>query len=207
MGVGVTLIQELGRSLSELGAVESRCIFDVQYGRIGTQLLQQMKRFLQQLFSHKQSTVYDRMTNQAKQALYFATAAAALLRQPAVGAEHLLLGLIQLTNSGAGKTFGTLGGSVPQAQAVLEAIGGVNQSPAWPDLELSSEVKTIINAAVDEAHRLQHQRLETGHLLLGVLQSKNPTIDAMLTAMHLSSAQVQDHMMVTLRNGIGLDVR
>ena len=109
---------------------------------------------------------FQRYTNRARQALFFSRWEAAQLGSPAIEAEHLLLGLIN-ARQGLAPMFG------PVAELRADVTRRVTVADALPNtviIPFNDGVKLAIEAAVDEADRLHHERVTTAHVLAGLLR-------------------------------------
>lgn len=109
---------------------------------------------------------FQRYTNRARQALFFSRWEAAQLGSPAIEPEHLLLGLIN-ARRGLAPAFG------PVAELRADVTRRVTVAEALPNtviIPFNDGVKLAIAAAVDEADRLQQDRVTTAHVLAGLLR-------------------------------------
>ena len=109
---------------------------------------------------------FQRYTNRARQALFFSRWEAAQLGSPAIEPEHLLLGLIN-ARQGMAPAFGAV------AELRAEITRRLTVADALPNtviIPFNVGVKLAIEAAVDEADRLQQERVTTAHVLAGLLR-------------------------------------
>ena len=109
---------------------------------------------------------FQRYTNRARQALFFSRWEAAQQGSPAIEPEHLLLGLIN-ARQGLSPAFG------PVAELRADVTRRVTVADALPNtviIPFNDGVKLAIEAAVDEADRLQQERVTTAHVLAGLLR-------------------------------------
>jgi ATP-dependent Clp protease ATP-binding subunit ClpA len=117
--------------------------------------------------------VYDRYTEKARRAIFFAHYEASKLGSTTIETEHLLLGLLREGHSTI-KRF--LGAEVSQ-ESVREQIKAHTLIPenaaASLDLPLTNESKRVLAYAAEEAQRLGVRLVGTEHLLLGLLREED----------------------------------
>jgi ATP-dependent Clp protease ATP-binding subunit ClpC len=92
------------------------------------------------------------------------------LRHNYIGTEHLLLGLVREGEGVAAKVLATLDVDLDVARDRVEAIIGRGKRVVRGEIRLTPRAKKVIELAVDEAKRLNHDYVGTEHLLLGLLR-------------------------------------
>jgi hypothetical protein len=117
----------------------------------------------------KCTAMFDRYTEDARQAVAIAKEEACKLRSLYIEAEHLLLG-ISRSSEPALKELLRLKEVEDFLRADLGATAQLESSEKLPDLPLSNPVKRILAYAAEEAVRLNSRGIGSGHLLLGVLR-------------------------------------
>ncbi len=103
--------------------------------------------------------MFERYTDRARRAIFFARWEASRFGSPAIGPEHLVLGLARCTHI------------VDQTlRAEIERIA-VHSTPASTsvDLPVSNALKHALHFAAEEAEKLGHQHIGVEHLLLGLM--------------------------------------
>src|SRR3712207_2025822 len=98
---------------------------------------------------HSSLTAHDlgKFTRRAKQALHYAAEEARVCKQRSVGAEHVLLGLIQEGEGLAGHALKQLGITLSQARQVVESGAEANAEPAASELQFGDEVRHVFASA------------------------------------------------------------
>ena len=152
------------------------------------------------------TTVYDRFTELTKRAMVGARDAATALGHDFIGAEHLLLGLVQTAGVASealrahGVELGHLrdetvreqaarGVPATHGQAAKDALSSLGIDLAeirrradesfgpdafkYPRPAFSVQAKKAVQASLHQAIELGQQRIDTEHLLLGVLAEGN----------------------------------
>ena len=108
----------------------------------------------------------------ARRGLEAAGALAQRLGHDPVGSEHLLLGLLQDRQSGAGRLLAAQGLT---RQGLLEQLTEAwgTGAPLPGRRPLSPQLERSVEAAVGQARRLGHRQVNSRHLLLGLLGQKD----------------------------------
>lgn len=118
--------------------------------------------------------MFERYTEKARRAVFFARYEASQFGSPYIETEHLLLGILRedkaLTNQ-----FLPLR-SHAAAESIRKQIEGhtvIREKVSTSvDLPLSDECKRILIHAEEEANHLSHRFIGTGHLFLGMLREQ-----------------------------------
>ena len=120
--------------------------------------------------------MFERYTEQARRALFFARYEAFQRGSPEIGTEHLLLALFRDEQSVTARVFARGGLSLAEVQRQVDArtsqLAPLSESSEAP---FSSDAKRVLHCAAQEADRLLHSRIGTEHLLLGLLREERCT--------------------------------
>ncbi len=118
--------------------------------------------------------VWERFTDQVIKALMGAKNWATRLHSPTVTPEHLLLALLDDEETAAAQLLRRLGLDLQRLRADLtEWLDGTtsaeppSEPPVW-----TQELQRLLHTAADEARALAERRVETTHLLLGLLKDR-----------------------------------
>jgi ATP-dependent Clp protease ATP-binding subunit ClpA len=148
----VKLLQELGAPLKDFGSL-------VFLERVTT--LQTARQGYTQKF-----------TRQAGKAWELAHEESRRLQDSHVGADHLLLGLVAEGSGVAATVLAEMGVGLSQ---IREQVKPSYQAGDWNvagSIKLQPKLKHVIELASNEARRLNHRSLGTGHLLLALLHDE-----------------------------------
>jgi len=110
---------------------------------------------------------FVRFTNRARQAVGLAEQEARRLRHHAIGAEHLLLGLLE--EGAAVHVLESLGISPEDVRGRTEEIIGRGQAAPAGHIPLTPQARQSLSQSRQEALQLGHHYIGTEHLLLGLL--------------------------------------
>ncbi len=113
---------------------------------------------------------FEKFSERARRALTFAQEEAQRFNHNYIGTEHILLGLVRESEGVAAKVLTNLGIDLNKVRAAVEFIIGRGGKSSSTELGLTPRAKRVIELAVDEARRLNHNYVGTEHLLLGLLR-------------------------------------
>ena len=116
--------------------------------------------------------MFERYTENARRAIFFARYEASDFGSPYLETEHLLLGLLREDKALANRLqsavpLETIDKQIKEQRPIRERTS----NPV--DLPLSNECKRVLAYAAEEAEWLTHQLIGTEHLLLGLLREDN----------------------------------
>lgn len=113
---------------------------------------------------------FDKFDEYAKKSLSFAQMAAARFSHNYIGTEHILLGILEVTDSMAILILKSMGIEPQRVREAVEFIIGRGDRIVLSEIGLTPRAKHILELAVDEAHLLNHSYIGTEHLLLGLVR-------------------------------------
>ena len=136
----------------------------------------QLTQVIRSILRGKQTTPaqvvdrFDRFNEQARNVLTLAQEEALRFNHNFVGTEHLLLGLISEEKSIATQVLNELDIELSKVRKEVEFIIGRGDRVVAEAIALTPRAKKVIEFAVDEARRLNHEYVGTEHLLLGLVR-------------------------------------
>ena len=133
----------------------------------------------------------DQFTEQARKALVLAQEEALHFQHNYIGTEHLLLGLLREGEGIAAKVLGDLGIELHLIRAAIEFIVGHEDRIVLGEIGLTPRAKKVIDLAIDEAHRLNHQYVGTEHLLLGLVREREGIATGILESLGADPQKVR----------------
>ena len=137
--------------------------------------------------------MFERHTDKARRAIFFARYEASLLGSPRIEAEHLLLGLVREDKS-LTKHFLQSDESLESIRRQIEQHTLARERVATSvDLPMSQGCKTALAYAAEEADRLSHRLIGTDHLLLGLLRDGESFAAQILHQFGLSLDEVRQY--------------
>jgi hypothetical protein len=117
--------------------------------------------------------MFERYTEKARRTIFFGRYEASQFGSPYIESPHLLLGLLREDKSLV-NTFLHSHETLESIRKQVEAQTVIREKVSTSvDLPLSHESKSILAYAAEEADKLTHKVIDTGHLFLGVLRERD----------------------------------
>src|SRR6478609_4045973 len=130
--------------------------------------------------------MYERFTERARQALRFANEEATKRGHEYILPEHLLLGLIR---EGSGIGAAALNEVCDKADRLAEAINHTIENATPGE---SPRIKHLVDLAMSERQRLNHNYVGTEHLLLALLQSSDAMLASAFASIGVDPAAIRN---------------
>ncbi len=146
--------------------------------------------------------MFSRFTQRAQNVINYAGEEARTLAHPAIGTEHLLLGLLREEESIGAKALTNLGldlSSVRKAVTDLVAPGGYTGKK----LELTPRAKKVVALANDAALRWGVNYVGTEHLLLGLIREGEGVAAQVLMNLDVTAEAIRKQVITLLGGGQG----
>jgi len=112
---------------------------------------------------------FERFNDDAKRTLTLAQQEAERSHHSYIGTEHLLLGLLRNEPSTAYRVLTDLGISIEQVRQTISSVLGRTERIMIQQIIPTSRVKQVIEISFEEARRMGHNFVDTGHLLMGLV--------------------------------------
>ncbi len=135
--------------------------------------------------------MWNKFTQQAQRAVYFAQVAAKKKQTNFVDVEHLLLGVLQEPENSACQLLQRLSVSPTHLYGELFALLPLGLGQTKADMSLTKRGKTSIDLAYQEAQILRNNNLDCEHLLLGVLREGNGLAEQVLSQCNVGLEQAR----------------
>jgi Clp amino terminal domain, pathogenicity island component len=116
--------------------------------------------------------MFERFTEKARRAIFFARYEASQYGSPYIESEHFLLGLLREDGHIVRHLLPQLGQVTAIREEIEAHIEPRERISTNVEVPLSAECKRILNFANEEAQRLAHKHVGTEHLLLGILSEE-----------------------------------
>jgi ATP-dependent Clp protease ATP-binding subunit ClpC len=132
-------------------------------------------------------------TDASRRALKLAQQEAEQMHQMQIGTEHLLLGLLREKEGVASRVLRELGLQSGDVKHRIERLSTAQRrSPLLGvDLELSPRTKRVLELAGDEARRRGDSRIDTHHILLGLVRQGDGTALEVLNSLGVTGEQIR----------------
>src|SRR5581483_3072200 len=148
---------------------------------------------------------FDKFTERAKKVLVLAQEEAQRFNHNYIGTEHLLLGLVREGEGIAAKVLANLGVELNKVRSAVEFIIGRGDRMVIGDISLTPRAKKVIELAVEEARRLNHNYIGTEHLLLGLVREGEGIAAGVLESLGVNLEKVRAQVIqVVSQSGPGV---
>lgn len=117
-----------------------------------------------------------------------------------IGTEHLLLGLVREGEGVAANVLANLGVELNNVRSAVAFIRGRGDRMVLGEISLTPRAKKVMELAVDEAHRLNHAPIGTGHLLLGLVREGEGMASGVLECLGVNLEQVRTRTIQVLEH-------
>ncbi|MFQ5826061.1 MAG: ATP-dependent Clp protease ATP-binding subunit [Dehalococcoidia bacterium] len=135
---------------------------------------------------------FEKFSERARKVLTLAQEEAQRFNHSYIGTEHILLGLVREGEGVAAKVLSNLGVELGKVRAAVEFIIGRGERPPSGEIGLTPRAKRVIELAVDEARRFNHNYIGTEHILLGLLREGEGVASGVLESLGLSLERVRN---------------
>ena len=132
-------------------------------------------------------------TNEARRALKLAQQEAKRMHHAQIGTEHLLLGLLREERGIASRVLRELGLQSGDVQHWVERLSTMRRRSSLisVELDLTPRTKMVIELAGDEVRRRGDAKIDTHHLLLGLIRQGDGTALEVLSHLGVTGEQVR----------------
>jgi ATP-dependent Clp protease ATP-binding subunit ClpC len=142
---------------------------------------------------------FQRFTEKCIRALIFAQQEAKRLGHNFVGTEQLLLGLMDEETGIAAKAIKTEGVNRSNVRSEIEKIIGRGSGHITSQMPFTPRAKWVLELSWDEAKKLSHKHIDTGHLLLGLLREGDGIAVRVLENLGADLNKLRDSVMAEQR--------
>jgi len=141
---------------------------------------------------------FERFTERARRVLMLAQEEAQRFNHNYIGTEHILLGLVREGEGVAAKVLASMGVELNKVRSAVEFIIGRGDKMVLGEIGLTPRAKKVIELAVDEARRLNHQYIGTEHLLLGLIREGEGIAAGVLESLGVNLDRVRAQVLQVL---------
>lgn len=149
--------------------------------------------------------LFERYTERAQRVIYLAQEEARQMRHPAVGTEHILLGLLGEGSGVGAKALEALGINLDEVRkAVLEMVQPGDQI-VGNEMGVTPRAKKVLALAQDEASRWGVNYVGTEHILLGLIREGEGIASQVLAGMGADSDKIRRQVVAMLGGASGFE--
>jgi ATP-dependent Clp protease ATP-binding subunit ClpC len=146
---------------------------------------------------------FEKFSEPARKVLSLAQEEAQRFHHNYIGTEHLLLGMVREGEGVAAKVLASSGFELTKTRSAVEAIIGRGDRLVMGEMGLTPRLKKVFELAVEEARQLKNDRIDTEHLLLGLIREGEGIAAGIITKGGVTLDSVRTRVMDTLRHGPG----
>jgi ATP-dependent Clp protease ATP-binding subunit ClpC len=126
--------------------------------------------------------MFERYTERARRAVFFARHAASVEGTKAIEMHHLLLGIMNAAPEFMAGLFAESDSEMKVRDELARRFPPQRPTSTSIDMPLSKDSRNALTSAADQAEKFVHRYIDVGHLLLGVLLQENSDAAAVLNA-------------------------
>lgn len=142
--------------------------------------------------------MFGHFTEKAQRVMYYAQEEARAMRYPAVGTEHLLMGILREGDSVASRALMELGVTLEKVYELISQVVTPTSAAIGNEIAITPRVKKVLQLAQEEAVRWGVNYIGTEHLLLGLLHEGEGLAAQVLQALDVHPEAVRKQVMALL---------
>lgn len=145
--------------------------------------------------------MFRKFTQRARNTVIHAQEEAREMKHPAIGTEHILLGLLREGEGVGAKALMNLGLDLENVREEIKKYLGQNQSASEGpdgDLPITPRAKKVFNTAFDEARLQGVNYVGTEHLLLAILREEEGIASQVLLSMGVKLDDLREQVILLL---------
>lgn len=150
------------------------------------------------------SPLYKRFTDRARKVMQLAAREAERFHHEYIGIEHILLGLVKQGRGVAANVLKSLDIDLRKIRLEIEKIvqhGPGSEQVVLDRLPLTPWAEKVIESAIDEARKFNHNYVGTEHLLLGMLREEEGVASQVLLHLGLNFEDGRREVLTLLEPG------
>ncbi len=131
--------------------------------------LKRLRAEIESAIGRRDRTPYEAaLSSRARKVMGLALDEARRLGHDYIGTEHLLLGVIRVENGVAARLLEAVGADLERARAQVVNLLNTGET----EVDFTAGARNVLKLSHEEAHRLGHNQIDTGHLLLGLIRAR-----------------------------------
>ena len=142
--------------------------------------------------------MFGHFTEKAQRVIYYAQEEARAMRYPAVGTEHLLMGLLREEDSVAARALMELGVTRDKVHELISQVVTPGNTMVGNEIGITPRVKKVLQFAQEESVRWGVNYIGTEHLLLGLLREGEGIAAQVLQALDVEPDSVRKQIKALL---------
>ena len=136
----------------------------------------------------------EQFTDRARKVMALANREAQEMNHEYIGTEHILLGLVNDGNGVGANVLKNLGVDLCKVRQEVERLLKKGAEPTLGKLPQTPRAKSVIEFAIAEAQKLNHNYVGTEHLLLGLLREEEGVAAQVLMNLGVSLDEAREQV-------------
>jgi ATP-dependent Clp protease ATP-binding subunit ClpC len=146
--------------------------------------------------------MFERFTDRARQVVVLAQEEARELGHSYIGTEHILLGLLRVSDGVAARALESLGISLDAVREEVRQTVGQGETSQLPShIPFTPQAKKVLELSLREALQLGHNYIGTEHILLGLVRDSEGVAAQVLVNLGANLNRVRAEVMQFVRAG------
>ncbi len=146
--------------------------------------------------------MFERFTDRARQVVVLAQEEARELGHSYIGTEHILLGLLRVSDGVAARALESLGISLDAVREEVRQTVGLGETSQLPShIPFTPQAKKVLELSLREALQLGHNYIGTEHILLGLVRDSEGVAAQVLVNLGANLNRVRAEVMQFVRAG------
>lgn len=142
--------------------------------------------------------MFERFTEKAQRVLYLAQEEARAMRHPAVGTEHILLGILGEGEGVAAKALVALSIDLDTVKEAVVKMVALGDQPIGKEILLTPRAKKVFALAQDEAVHWGVNYIGTEHILLGLIREGEGIASQVLAELGANPDKIRKQVLAML---------
>ncbi|KAJ0969256.1 hypothetical protein J5N97_022133 [Dioscorea zingiberensis] len=134
--------------------------------------------------------MFDNLSERARKALSLAEDEAKMHHNETIGPAHVLLGVIAQGESRVAQSLDLMGITLDNARAEMRRIIKEGENKSGETVSLSSEATKAVEIAINIAQNSVHRKVDTEHLLYGLLKEEHPDVRQIITNLGVDPGEI-----------------
>ena len=139
--------------------------------------------------------MFERFAERAIMVVIYAQEETRRLGHNYVGTEQLLLGLMNESHGRAGKALLQLGIDLNQVRQAVETVIGRGSGEVKVEIPFTERAQNTLQLALETAQECNAARLDTGHLLLGLLKVDGAVAKTVLQNLGVDLSELRSQLL------------
>lgn len=142
--------------------------------------------------------MFERFTDRARKVFAFANQEAQRFNHEYIGTEHILLGLVKEDSGVVANVLKNLGLNKKMVRLEVEKLvkPGPDTLISMGNLPQTPRTKKVIEYTIKESRDLNHNYIDTEHILLGLIREEDGIATKVLTNLGLDLAEIRRQTLI-----------